>query len=77
MFFIVTIDINECSSSPCSSDATCSNTDGSFQCTCNNGFSGDGTICIGRKIFGKYRADESYVLQRNIILHNFECKILI
>ena len=76
MLFIPTIDINECDSSPCSSDATCSNTDGSFQCTCNNGFSGDETTCTGRKIFGKYRADELYVLQRNIFLGNFEYKIL-
>ena len=50
MFYIAHIDINECASSPCSSDATCSNTDGSFQCTCNSGFSGNGIICIGKKI---------------------------
>ena len=50
MLFIPTIDINECASSPCSGDATCSNTDGSFQCTCKIGFSGDGTTCTGIKI---------------------------
>ena len=47
MFFMVAIDINECDTSPCSSDATCSNTAGSFQCTCNNGYSGNGITCTG------------------------------
>ena len=62
MFSISIIDINECDTSPCSSDATCSNTDGSFQCACNNGFNGDGTTCTGKKIFYKYLANELYVL---------------
>ncbi|CAH1802930.1 unnamed protein product, partial [Owenia fusiformis] len=35
-------DINECSTSPCNVDGTCTNTQGSFKCTCNMGYQGDG-----------------------------------
>ncbi len=40
-------DVNECkqSPSPCHPDATCKNTDGSYECTCNSGFTGDGNTC--------------------------------
>ena len=42
-------DINECSvkSHNCHSDATCTNTKGSFLCNCNNGYSGSGVNCTG------------------------------
>ena len=33
---------------PCSSNSTCVNTNGSFFCGCNSGFSGDGFICEGK-----------------------------
>ena len=41
-------DINECisGSAECHDNATCSNSDGSYECTCNTGFSGDGFNCI-------------------------------
>ena len=32
----------------CHADANCSNTKGSFVCTCHTGYSGDGVVCIGR-----------------------------
>ena len=43
------LEINECSTSPgpCHINATCNNTVGSYQCTCNHGFSGSGTNCSG------------------------------
>jgi hypothetical protein len=41
-------DINECLTiSPCNGNATCNNTEGSYTCTCNTGYSGDGVTCDG------------------------------
>ena len=45
------LDVNECQTeSPCDSNATCNNTDGSYVCACNIGYSGDGFICTGKLI---------------------------
>ena len=48
MNFIIA-DINECEleTYPCSSNANCTDTDGSFNCTCREGFEGDGFNCTG------------------------------
>ena len=32
----------------CHADANCSNTEGSFFCTCHLGYSGDGVACFGK-----------------------------
>ena len=42
-------EIDECLTSPCKGDnSTCINTDGSFECRCPDGWSGDGiTFCAG------------------------------
>ena len=47
----VCLDIDECSaSSPvCDINANCSNTRGSYYCTCKAGFTGDGKTCQGKK----------------------------
>lgn len=44
-------DIDECSldNRLCHADATCSNTWGSYTCTCNSGFFGNGTICTRKR----------------------------
>ena len=46
-------DINECisGSAECHDNATCSNSDGSYECTCNTGFSGDGIKCISEILY--------------------------
>lgn len=39
-------DIDECFDNfPCDDNANCTNTDGSFLCKCNNGYSGSGLVC--------------------------------
>ena len=45
----ITSDIDECSadSSPCDENAECTNSDGSYSCTCKQGFTGNGTDCDG------------------------------
>ena len=46
----INTDIDECSTNPC--DHTCTNTDGSFTCSCNNGYELDenGRSCNGMYI---------------------------
>ena len=48
--FDVHADIDECAISydNCDDNATCANTNGSFTCTCNKGYYGSGSICIGQ-----------------------------
>ena len=44
-------DIDECSadSNACNENADCTNSDGSYSCTCKQGFTGDGTLCEGMR----------------------------
>jgi hypothetical protein len=47
--FLYNLDTNECQpNSPCHSNATCNNTQGSYICTCDSGYSGDGFTCNGK-----------------------------
>lgn len=43
-------DIDECSKngSPCDENADCLNNDGSYTCTCKDGFTGNGRVCDGK-----------------------------
>ena len=49
--FIQPVDINECEleTYPCHSNASCTDTEGTFNCTCNEGFEGNGFNCTGTK----------------------------
>ena len=42
-------DIDECNTgaSNCGSNAMCLNIPGTFMCFCNNGYRGDGVVCVG------------------------------
>lgn len=44
-------DVNECKDRPCDVFAHCTNTVGSFQCSCFPGYVGDGFTCKGIEIF--------------------------
>ena len=39
------IDIDECLDDPCHFNATCENTNGSYVCICDTGYTGDGETC--------------------------------
>ena len=65
-------DVDECSaSSPvCDSNANCSNTRGSYICTCKSGYTGDGKTCQGR-FFTSYgnKFEETFLANFNFIRH--------
>ena len=50
-------DIDECDdddSNDCNSNAMCINTEGSYQCQCSDGYTGDGTQCEGTLVVFVY-----------------------
>ena len=46
------VDVDECDDGyhNCHSEATCTNTVGSFTCSCKKGYTGDGILCEGNEI---------------------------
>ena len=46
------LDVNECvlGTDMCNENATCENTIGSYNCSCNDGFAGDGFNCTGEML---------------------------
>ena len=48
-FYFNRLDIDECSgTNDCDSNAQCTDTDGSYTCMCNDGYTGNGTSCDGK-----------------------------
>ena len=49
-YFCIRLDIDECTSNngACDDLADCSNTEGGFTCTCQDGYTGDGFNCTGK-----------------------------
>lgn len=48
LLLFLLIDIDECYTeqlNSCHGNATCNDTDGSYECYCNDGFYGDGVVC--------------------------------
>ena len=44
-----TVDIDECADNPCHANATCTNTVGGYTCSCNDGYTGNGTTCTAHR----------------------------
>ena len=55
--------MDECSAvaGVCDVNANCQDTAGSYICSCNAGFTGDGKTCNGKSVIPRYRSDK----QRN------------
>ena len=53
LYFIIQIDIDECATgiANCHFFATCTNTQGSFSCQCEEGYFGDGFSCNNEGLF--------------------------
>ena len=53
LLYMIPIDDDECKNGlhNCDINADCTNTIGSFECTCKDGFLGDGNTCIGKYFF--------------------------
>ena len=49
-FMLKVLDIDECISNPCDSNAVCIDTINSYTCECKKGFTADGTTCTGKLI---------------------------
>ena len=62
IYVLFLVDIDECAAEldNCHENATCNTTFGSFECTCNAGFNGDGVNCTSKAgyIFTLLMAEE-------------------
>lgn len=66
------VDADECTSGAhnCHASATCTNTDGSFTCACNSGYTGNGVSCSGLlggfQMLGATHRQHAYVRDETI-----------
>ena len=56
-------DLDECQleTDGCHDNATCADTDGSYTCTCDIGYTGDGFTCEGKFLFESRRVLKVYI----------------
>lgn len=84
ILFLLPLDIDECLADPCDTNATCHNTNGSFVCTCDDNFSGDGFNCTrlcengyqlnkSSMVCGKYQHTLSFILWASLFIVYTEC----
>ena len=61
-FFSLLSDINECTTNAhnCDVKAFCNNTEGSFNCTCSPGYTGNGIKCTGKLSFLMEKTIDNY-----------------
>ena len=57
---VAIVDVNECDEGPCDQYSSCTNTEGSFECTCEAGFTGSGQDCNGNIKFSFNRVLYSF-----------------
>ena len=71
--FFLALDVDECSdgSHNCDTNAQCTNTEESFTCTCNSGYSGSGVNCQGKTDFVSLLLIETslHAINSNLILY--------
>ena len=53
IFLLLFVDIDECLGNPCHPNASCSDNQGSYDCQCNSGYSGNGFTCTGKQVYIK------------------------
>ena len=65
-------DIDECilGVANCSENANCSDLQGSYTCTCNTGFSGDGTNCSGKSFIALHGLERIASIRGQLRLYN-------
>ena len=65
IFLLSAPDVDECEDlMPCDDNATCTNTDGSFMCACDTGYSGDGRTCNSKTLTSHSGASENELTQQ-------------
>ena len=58
-FCLLFLDIDECQTNPCHVNANCTDVEGSYECQCKTGFSGDGVICTSKTSFHTFKVSHS------------------
>ena len=74
MCILWTVDVDECAGDTdmCHLNATCNNTQGSYTCSCNTGYAGNGLFCISKYIFS---SAYSYVSKHVVQMYHFVAEL--